>query len=281
MTTDALKRMTPIDDNDNFPDAVKPPLDRDSLRDVIDLALWAGQLMLAHGADTARIEETTHRVGTALGATWMDILVSPNAVVITTTSGEEFRTKVRRVVALGVNMAILDAVNALSRRIESGEWDRVAVRRELERIGAMRHDYPRWLIAAAVGAACAGFSRLFGGDGGAFAVTFAAAGIAMLVRQALQHRHFNALIAIIPTAFTAGMIAASGVHFGMTATPEPALAASVLLLVPGVHLINAMRDLLMGHIVTGLVRGVTGALISVCIAIGMLLALGALGIQGF
>jgi uncharacterized membrane protein YjjP (DUF1212 family) len=268
-----------MDDSYNFPEtAVKPPLDREALRDVIDLALWAGQLMLAHGADTARVEETTHRIGTALGAAWLDILVSPNAVVITTTSGEEFRTKVRRVVSLGVNMAILDAVNDLSHRVESGWKDRAAIRGELARIGVMRHSYPRIVVALAVGAACAGTSRLFGGDVGAFIATFVAAFCAMLVRQTLQRQHFNPLFAIIPTAFTAGAVAAVWVRLNVTATPEAALAASVLLLVPGVHLINAMRDLLMGHIVTGVVRGVTGALISVCIAIGMLLALGALGV---
>ena len=37
----------------------KPPLNRDELRDVIDLSLWAGHLLLQNGSDTARIEECT------------------------------------------------------------------------------------------------------------------------------------------------------------------------------------------------------------------------------
>jgi uncharacterized membrane protein YjjP (DUF1212 family) len=259
----------------------KPALDREELRDVIDLALWAGQLMLASGADTARIEETVHHVGTALGAAWMDILVSPNAVVITTTSGEEFRTKVRRVVHLGVNMATLDAINALSRQIESGKIDRHGVRDELARIGQIHHDYPPWVIVVAVGAACAAFSQLFGGDAAAAGLTLLAAAAAMRIRQLFQRANLNPLMNVIVTAFTASLIAGGGVRLGVTDSPEAALAASVLLLVPGVHLINAMRDLLMGHMVTGIVRGVTGALTSACIAVGVLMALGVWGVQGF
>ncbi len=256
----------------------KPALDREVLRDVIDLALWAGQLLLQHGAETERVEETVHRLGTMLGAAWMDILVSPNAVVITTISGEEFRTKVRRVVNLGVNLNIVAEVNDLSYQVEMGKLDRLGVRRELTRIGVMPPLYNRWLVVFMVGLACAAFSRLFGGDWMVFAVTFAASAVAMFVRQELVRAFFNPLMVVIVTAFVAGVLASTATLFDLT--PQTALASSVLLLVPGVHLINSVEDMIKGHMVTGVVRGVTGALISLCIALGMLLAMQLMGIPG-
>ena len=51
--------------------ASSPPLPREELRDVIDLALWSGQLLLQYGAEARRVEETVHRLGTALG--WLSI----------------------------------------------------------------------------------------------------------------------------------------------------------------------------------------------------------------
>lgn len=256
---------------------MKPPLDRETLRDVIDLALWAGQLLLQHGAETQRIEETVHLMGTSLGANWLDVLVSPNAVVITTISGEEFRTKVRRVVSLGINMTILHEVNALSRRTAEGEIDRFGVRAELERIGKLSVHYNRWLVAGTVGLSCAAFSQLFGGDWGAFVVTWVAAGAAMIIRQEMTHRYFNPLLTTIVTALVAGLIAGSAAS-RLSETPAQALASSVLLLVPGVHLINSAEDLIKGHMVTGIVRGVLGALITLCIAIGLLIALRLTGV---
>jgi len=121
----------------------KPPLSYEELRDVIDLALWAGQMLLQHGAESQRVEETVHRLGTGLGCNWMDILVSPNAIIVTTTSGSDFRTKTRRVVRLGADLWRITAVNDLSRRVNEGELDRFLVRRELERIDATRPRYHR------------------------------------------------------------------------------------------------------------------------------------------
>lgn len=256
----------------------KTPLDRESLRDVIDLALWAGQLLLQHGAESERIEQTIHRLGTGLGAHWMDILVSPNVIAVTTISGEEFRTKIRRVIGLSVNLTIISAVNRLSRRVESGELDRFGVRKELDRISQITSHYNRWLVVAWVGLACAAFSRLFGADWGAFAGTFIAASAAMVVRQELTRRHYNVFLIVIATAAVAGLLASAVVRLGGTATPRAVLAASVLLLVPGVPLINSADDLIKGHMVTGIVRGITGLLYSLAIALGLLLAIHTMGV---
>jgi len=258
----------------------KPPLDRDSLRDVIDLSLWAGQMLLQHGADTDRVEHTVHLIGTSLGAEWLDILVSPNALVVTTISGDEFRTKVRRVVTLGVNLAVVCAINDLSYRISWGQVDRAAARVELVSISNLRHNYNRWVVILMVGLACAALSRLFGGDWSVFLVTLVASGSAMFVRQEMVRRHFNPFIIVVVTAFVAGAVASSASIFRLSPQPQIALAAAVLLLVPGVHLINSFQDMIRGHMVTGLVRGFTGAVISMCIALGLLLAMQLLNVGG-
>ncbi|NJM07458.1 threonine/serine exporter family protein [Candidatus Gracilibacteria bacterium] len=257
----------------------KPPLSYEELRDIIDLSLWAGQLLLQHGAETDRIEETVHRIGTALGCDWMDVLVSPNALVVTATSHGEFRTKTRRVVALGLNMNVVAEVSSLSRRVEDGLCDRSQIRSELERIGKARRLYNRWLVVAAAALSCAAFSRIFGGDWNVFAVTLTASAIAMVVRQELQRQHFNPLVIVVGTAFTAGLIASSADIFDLSPQPQIAIVASSLMLVPGVQLINAVEDLIKGHVVTAIVRATLGTLILSGIALGLLLALAVTGAQ--
>ncbi len=258
----------------------KPPLDHETLRDVIDLALWSGQLLLQNGAESARVEETVHRMGTALGAHWMDILVSPNAILVTTTSDLEFRTKIRRVVAMGVNMQIVAEVRALVHQVERGQIDRAGTRVELMRLSHLKPQYNRWLVVTAIGLGCAAFSRLFGGDWAVFAVTFFAAAVAMWVRQELQRRNFNSLIVVVVTSFVASLIASSATLYKLSPQPQTALIASVILLVPGIHLVNAMRDLVAGHLVTGIVRGMVGGMVSLGIALGLVLAIRLVGISG-
>lgn len=261
-------------------EAAKSPLDREELRDVIDLALWAGQMLLQNGADAERVEETVQSIGTELGAAGVDALVSPNALIVTTSSGVEFRTKVRRITSLGVNMTTVEQISHLTHRVAEGKMDRFVVRAELTRISDMPHEFRRWQVVVMVGLACAAFSRLFGGDLPVIVVTFIAAAVATYVRQVLTQHHFNALLIVIATAFVAGLIASAATIFHLSDQPNIALAASVLLLIPGVHLINSIQDIIRGHVVLGLMRGFTGLVISLCIALGLLLAMQLAGVSG-
>ncbi|CAG0949997.1 partial Inner membrane protein YjjP, partial [Anaerolineae bacterium] len=179
-----------------------------------------------------------------------------------------------------VDMTKVSAINRLSRRIENGELDRFGVRSELQRISQIRSHYKRWQVVLMVGLACAAFSRLFGGDAVAFGMTFVASAIATFVRQELSRRHFNMFLVVIATAFVAGLIASVPSAFEWGDDPQIALASSVLLLVPGVALINSADDIIKGHLVTGITRGISGGLVSMGIALGLSLAMEIMGVSG-
>jgi uncharacterized membrane protein YjjP (DUF1212 family) len=266
-------------DHDVPVDQKKQPLEYETLRDVIDLSLWAGQLLLQSGAESQQVEETVHRLGTGLGCDWMDIFVSPNALVITATSQGEFRTKVRRVVNIGVNLHVLVDVSALVSQVMNKKLDRHQLRSELTRLSHIPHNYSRPTVVFMVGMACASFSRLFGGDWVIFGVTFLAAAIAMLVRQELQKHRVNPFLIVIITAFVAGTMASIAPHFHLGNQPQLALVSSVLLLIPGVPLINSVQDLMKGYPITGIARGVIGGVTAICIALGLLLAMSLLGVN--
>lgn len=258
----------------------KTPLIHQELTDIIDLSLWAAQMLIQHGSDNARTEETVHIIGTGLGCDWLDIVISPEAIIITASSGGEFRTKVRRVIRLGVNFAVLDALNEVSYRVRAGRMDRVTVREELTRISQMTLSYNRWLVVLMVGLSCASMARLFGGDGPVMAVTFGTAAAAMIVRQEMTRRQFNLYLMVIVTALVAGLLGSLASLLDISTTPGVALAASVLVVVPGVPLINAAEDLLNGYMVSGVARGMTGAIVTLAIALGLSLAIFLTGVDG-
>lgn len=256
-------------------------LNREELTDIIDLSLWAGQLLLQFGAPSRRVEETVHEIGKALGCDGLDVLVSYNAITITTNSGDDFRTKIRRIPGHFVNMTTVSEVYRLRDKIVSNKLDRSWVRNELDRISKKKPLYNRWIIVFMIGFACGAFSRLFGGDWIVFIVTFIASSAAMFARQELQKRHFNHLIVTLVTAFIATFITSLSVLFHMGNQPEIAMAASVLLLIPGVPLVNSVVDMVRGYMVIGIARGMAGALIVFSIALGMLIAMRLLGVSGF
>jgi uncharacterized membrane protein YjjP (DUF1212 family) len=71
-----------------------------------------------------------------------------------------------------------------------------------------------------------------------------------------------------------------GYTLDLSDNPQLALAASVLLLIPGVPLINAAEDLIQGHTASGIARGVMGGIITLAIAVGLTLAIMVTGISG-
>lgn len=56
-------------------------------------------------------------------------------------------------------------------------------------------------------------------------------------------------------------------------TPETAVASSVLFLVPGIPLLSAVNDILNGHTLMGISRGVNAAILTLCIAFGLAITL--------
>jgi uncharacterized membrane protein YjjP (DUF1212 family) len=111
-------------------------------------------------------------------------------------------------------------------------------------------------------------------------ITLLAAATAMFARQELAHRGVHPLLTVIVGAFIAGLIASTAALVQPVEQSSLALASSVLLLVPGVPMINAVEDLITGHPVVGVARGVGAALVALLIALGLLLAINLTGAQG-
>lgn len=257
----------------------RTPLDREALTEVVNLALWSGQLLMENGAESQRVEETVRSLGAGLGCDWGDVFVSHNALIVSHSSGDEFRTKTRRIALGGVNLTLVAAMSHLRHRVEEGKFDRAAVRKDLVRIVNTPRHYPRGLTVLMVGLACAAFSRLFGGDWVVFGVTLAAASLAMWVRQELHRRGLNPLLQVAIASFVAGMTVGLLRFAGLRFAPETAMAAAVLLLVPGVPFVNAVKDLIKGYTVVGLARFTTSLLVILAIALGLILAMRLTGVK--
>lgn len=248
---------------------------------ILDLSLWAGQLLLQHGADCFLIEETVHRLATAMGADWADVLVHANGVVVSVSIQGAYLTKSRRAPDRGVNMRIVAAIDQLLAQVallDRGVVAREHVQVELLAISQLGRYYSPYIVALMIGLSCAAFSRLFGGNLTVFIITAVAASVAMLVRQQLVKHHVNLYITVFTTALVATLIASFARFTQVGNQLETALAASVLLLIPGVPLTNAFSDLIRGYTLVGLARGTIGALITLSIALGILLAMRMIGV---
>ncbi len=252
----------------------------DELRAVLAVVLRAGQLLLMHGADAHRVEETIYRMGTALGAVGMEVYVTPTGIIASTTNGHEHRTNIRRVISSAVDLSRIEAINHLSRRIASEGLDHRAVEAELERIAHSPRHYGRWLTVGTVALSCACFSQLFGGGWQEFVIAFVAGAVALLVRQELARRNMGPLLQVAPAAFSATLVAVLIGWMIGAAQLDVGVPAGILPLVPGVPLINALSDLLGSDFVSGITRAAQTLLVAAEIAVGVAIALDVLRLVG-
>jgi len=237
------------------------------------MLLRTSRMLLEHGAETRRVFETVRELATLLGVAELHVLVNHRSVVMTVGSADEAVTRIVRVGTLGVNLTTVSAISRVYRRLQGGPARLEEVSAELDRVAALPPHYPRWLVTLMVGLACAAFSRIFEGDWRAFAACAAAAAVGLVIRHELLRHHFQPLLQVFCAAFGSAALAGLGARLLHSTTPSAAIAGSVLFLVPGVPMINAVADLVKGHLLTGLARALTVALIALSAALALVVVI--------
>lgn len=247
--------------------------------DIAPLCAETALRLLQHGAESALVESLTRRIGIALGAERVEVALMANAVTVTARIKGRSKTTVRRNEDRGINMHVVTEVQRLVLEAEAGRLDRNQYRERLLAIEPFHH--PRWAVAIMVGLSCACFARLNQADWAACGLVAIASGIAMTVRQRLSLLHFSPLVVFAITAFVATSITIVGHIYNISETPRAAMAASVLLLVPGYPLINSVSDMVKGYINTGLSRGMAAMLLSGATCTGILAAMSVWKVWGW
>lgn len=245
----------------------KPACTGEELADVLQLALQTGQVLLESGANTARIEDAIVNVGLGLGADRMEAFVTPSGMIVTAASRQETRTRVQRNLHSGVQLSKVIQVTNLVSAVTAGQLSRLQTGAELERIKQIPRSYSPWLTAVSVGIACSAFLVLFGGTWTEAAVVLITGTLAQILRHFLLQARVGRLLCTSLVAALATFLALLCTsHWGLS---EQTVAASLLLLVPGVPLISGTADLFRGDTLAGLARTSSALLTVIAGAVGV------------
>ena len=248
-------------------------------RAISRLIAQAGQMLLAHGAESTLVGDIMRRMGLASGMDEVEVSLSASSLVVTTVYHQHCITTARRCADRGINMRVVTQIQRICILMERGLLDYSMAQHKLERITPER--YNRWLVVVMIGLSCAAFSRLAGGDGIVFLMTFIASAIGTMVRQEIGHRQFNPLLNFAATAFVTSLISTQAVIYQLGNKPTIVMASSVLMLVPGFPLINSVSDMLKGYINMGIARFVMASLLTLATSLGIIAAMSVTGVWGW
>ena len=217
-----------------------------SLPDVARLCLTVGKMLLEWGANARVVHEAIASVASALDCDSAEAFCQHAAIIVVLNRGHESFTQMGKVGEHGVNLRRSQNLQAIIHRISLGELNCAEAQAEVEQVPKRTKHYPLWFTCAVTGLACSAFGRLFNSDWVSFVPTLIGAGVGQYVRHLLFRRKHNIFLTAGIVSFTAAIIAGLGAKsLGGFHLPL-AMVASVLLLVPGIPVLNAQIDILEG-----------------------------------
>lgn len=232
-----------------------------------------GTAMLSAGATAHRICQNIEKMAMACG-TRADCSIMPARVMLTLwdDAAQHSYTSVGRTRAAGINIRTTAELDALASSIACGKASPATAQQALSRIAALPRLSP-WLVTPLVGCANASFCRLFGGDATAMLIVWIATVMGYALKAKLLTRHIDARLVTLIAATVAAVASTAGYVWQLGRTPELALGTAVLFLVPGIPYINALTDLLTGHHLCALSRFIDALMTTLCLALGLSLAM--------
>ncbi len=240
--------------------------------------LEMGDLLLNCGAEVSRVEDTLERMTRAYGAEHVEVFVITSIISMTLAfpDGEPI-TETRRIHSGGgTDFFRLEKLNALSRECCIEPLPLPEMRQRLDKIAAGHKPFPAVFWGSVLTGGC--FAVFFGGSvwDGLVAAAFGALICLMQVwlgRTKLNTVAFNLLVTRITglgVGFTTAVI--PGLHM------DTIIMGDIMLLIPGLAITNAVRNMLVGDTISGVVRLLESLIWAAALAGGFMVALVIVGL---
>ena len=259
---------------------MKAPMDYMLLAET---ALLAGEIMLVSGAEIYRVEDTVGRMLGTSGLERAEVFVVKTGIIITLSDPQiKPISLVRRVPEKSTNLGNISETNEISRQFCGGS---ISLEEAYERIQAIRgkQRYPRWFLNLCMILTTGFFCIILGGSAADCLLSLMNGVFIVLWTEALgklqAKSFFLNLMGPLFIALFSTVAAGIGSPY---VNAEPMIAGSIMPLLPGVAITNAIRDTLQGDYVSGGARIIEAFVVALAIAvgIGVGLALGGLVMGG-
>ena len=235
-------------------------------KDFLHIFLDMGDALLNSGAEIFRVEDTLNRMGYACGAAQMNVFVITSSIVITMEfPGEGARTQTRRIREGGGNdFTKLEQLNDLSRRFCSHPVSAAELRKEFDKININKPN-PFWKLLGSLLAACS-FALFYGGS----IPDTIAAGIGAVLIWGLQQYLRPVCMNEVTFQFAASFLTGCAICGFTVLCPflhmDKIMIGDIMLLIPGLMSTNAIRDVLIGDTLSGIIR----LLLAAALALGFM-----------
>lgn len=232
---------------------------------IISTANFLGKVLLMSGAETYRVEQSISKVCQRFGLRSESFVTTTCVLTSAKKQNGEIVTELNRVYNLSNNLNKIDKIHTIVLNIEKYDLD--TLESEIKKIQS-ESIYRTYMILISYFFAAAFFALLFNGNlMDAVVAGFGGAFIFYMMRFSSKIKVNNFFINTLG-GFAVTIFAAFVKKINIIENASYSTIAILMLLVPGLALTNAIRDLINGDFIAGNSRMVEAFLIGGALAIG-------------
>lgn len=248
------------------------------IEQVVDQILMVAYDLIVSGSEVGRTEKQITRMCHAYGMDEVEVFIITSSIMISVTSSEgEYYTRIKRIHAYHTDFYLVELLEQLSSYIcvnapskEEILRYREKIYKEVEREHSWKGNFVSYGVFCFISMI---FTCFFGGtiqDGIASFVCGIFIKIAFeFLEKNLSNRFFINTISSAIGGFIAWII----YQFGVVNEVDKVIIGNIMLLIPGLATVNALKDLISGEMMTGMLRLSDALIQAIAIAIGFAIVL--------
>ena len=208
-------------------------------QEILDICLLAGRLMIEGGSEMYRVEDTMLRIAKNAGVDDPRVFATPTCVFMSLDGGN--LSQMKQIRDRNINLELVDRVNELSREFANKKIDLIQLHNKIANVETKTPAFPLWMQV--IGAAVLSSTLM------------------VLFMDDYDWIDFPIIIkALFPQTIV-----------------DNILIGALMTLVPGLAFTNALRDLFMGDLLSGIVRLFEATLTAIALGGGVAIVIKFMG----
>lgn len=238
-----------------------------NLDKLLQTATFAGRILLENGAEIYRVEETINKICHSYNIYNCDSFVTLTGIVVSIYDNDNTVTAVKRITDRKVDLNKIDKVNDLSRRIVKDNISLDNLYYELSNINKEK-PYSNKIFIIFSALCAASFTYILGGNSYDFFISLIMGFFVSISQLKFNRYNINAFFSHFFCSALASLIAVIFHLLINDVSIDKTIIGTIMLLVPGLAITNAVRDIINGDFLAGIAKAAEALMVAISLAAG-------------
>lgn len=243
-------------------------MEKSEIKKLLVMSILAGKIMLRNGAETYRVEDTITRICKSRNIQYVQTFVTPTGIFLSVEHEDDLFSYIQRIKSISIDLHKIDKVNNFSREFVGSNMtvsEGMNILNSIEKVPPYKN-ITRFIFAGFAGGF---FTLMFNGSFLDFLATFITSFFLLIVIDNIKKTPITFFLSNVIGGIFVTLFSIILFNLGIGDNINKIIIGSLMLLVPGVAITNAIRDSISGDFVSGVSRAVEAIIIALAIAFGV------------